>query len=105
MKPRAISPVEGFGVVPMANGAMAMMTSIATAPTRTSGASPSVATSSWENFFIGAAAGWSKDKVNYALGNSDGDSKSWQVGLYGGFRSGGFSADAQLAYISGSFDA
>ena len=59
----------------------------------------------WDNFFIGAAGGWSKDKVDYALGNSDGDSKSWQLGVYGGYRAGEFSADLQVAYINGSIDA
>ena len=59
----------------------------------------------WDNFFVGAAGGWSKDKVDYALGNSDGESKSWQLGLYGGYRAGEFSADLQIAYINGSIDA
>ena len=100
-----ICPAVASGAASTVSGAMATTTASASAPTRTPGVLRSVATTSWDNFFVGAAGGWSKDKVDYALGNSDGESKSWQLGLYGGYRAGGFSADLQIAYINGSFDA
>jgi autotransporter-associated beta strand protein len=63
------------------------------------------ATYRWTDFYIGGALGWSKDKVDYALGNSNGDNKSWQAGLYGGWQGGPWSADLQVDYVHGSMSA
>src|SRR5205085_2147653 len=51
------------------------------------------------NFYVGAAAGWSRAKIDYALGNSDGRSRSWQGGVFAGYQAGPLSIDGQLAYI------
>ena len=63
------------------------------------------ATYRWTNFYVGGALGWSKDKIDYELGNSDGHNKSWQAGLYGGWQGGPWSADLQVDYIHGSMNA
>ncbi len=54
---------------------------------------------------LGGAAGWSKDNVDYNLGNSSGESKSWQIGGYGNYNVGAINADLQLSYIKGDFNA
>ncbi len=54
---------------------------------------------------LGGAAGWSKDNLDYNLGNSSGESKSWQIGGYGLYNVGAINADLQLSYIKGDFDA
>ena len=59
----------------------------------------------WSGFWLGAAGGWSNDKVHYSLGNSDGHEKSWQAGLYGGWQGGPWNADFQLDYAHGSVNA
>lgn len=54
---------------------------------------------------FGVAGGWSRDKIDYALGNSNGKSKSWQAGAYVNFAAGPIDFDLQGAYIHGKFDA
>jgi outer membrane autotransporter protein len=49
-------------------------------------------------FTVGAAGGYSHDKVDYALGNSDGHVNSWQLGGYLDYAIGGFDFDLQAAY-------
>ena len=63
------------------------------------------ATYRWTDFYVGGALGWSKDKVDYQLGNSNGDNESWQAGLYGGWQGGPWSADLQVDYIHGDMNA
>src|SRR5439155_5809681 len=55
----------------------------------------------WNTFFLGGAAGWSRDRVDYNLGNSRGHNNSWQLGLFGGWQSGPWSADFQIDYAHG----
>ena len=50
-------------------------------------------------FYVGAAGGISQDDVDYNLGNSGGENKSWQAGIYAGYEfGGGFDADLQINY-------
>jgi fibronectin-binding autotransporter adhesin len=57
------------------------------------------------DFYIGAAGGFSKDKVRYKLGNSDGHNDGWQAGVFGGYQAGPVSIDAQIDYIHARVDA
>lgn len=54
---------------------------------------------------FGVAGGYSEDKVTYLGGNSNGKSKSWQVGGYAGYGADKLHVDAQLAYISSDITA
>lgn len=54
---------------------------------------------------LGVAGGYSRDKVRYLPGTSDGKSKSWQVGGYASFSGGPLHVDAQIAYVHGDIDA
>jgi len=58
-----------------------------------------------ENLRFGLAGGYSEDEVDFLQGKSSGKSKSWQVGGYAGYASGGFRIDGQVAYISGDITA
>ncbi len=58
-----------------------------------------------ENLRFGLAGGYSEDEVEFLQGNSSGKSKSWQIGGYAGYVSGGFRIDGQVAYISGDITA
>jgi fibronectin-binding autotransporter adhesin len=57
------------------------------------------------DFYVGAAGGFSKDKVRYKLGNSDGHTDGWQAGVFGGYQAGPFSINAQIDYIHAKMDA
>ncbi len=54
---------------------------------------------------VGAAGGYSHDKVDYKLGNSDGHVNSWQVGGYLDYAMGAFDFDLQAAYEHGKVSA
>ena len=59
----------------------------------------------WSGFYLGAAAGISRDNVHYKLGNSDGHNNGWQGGIFAGYQAGAFDIDAQVDYIHGSIEA
>lgn len=54
--------------------------------------------------YLGVALGYSEGPFHSELGNSDGDGKSWQAGVYGGYMAGPISANLQVAYIDTSAD-
>src|SRR5439155_4540377 len=55
---------------------------------------------------VGAAGGYSHDKVDYKLGNSSGHINSWQLGGYLDYAvGGGFEFDLQAAYEHGKISA
>jgi fibronectin-binding autotransporter adhesin len=58
-----------------------------------------------EDLIVGGAIGWSKADIDYKLGNAGGDSKTWQAGAYLNYNAGSFSANLQVAYVDGDFDA
>jgi autotransporter-associated beta strand protein len=51
---------------------------------------------------IGAAAGYSRDKIRYRLGNSHGRENSWQFGAYADYAAGPIDFDLQAAYVHGN---
>ncbi len=58
-----------------------------------------------EAFTFGAAVGYSQSDLTYRLGNSSGDAKGWQAGVYGAYKAGPISADVQLAYVQSDMSA
>jgi autotransporter-associated beta strand protein len=54
---------------------------------------------------LGAAVGYSEDKLKYRLGNSKGKSKSWQAGAYAGYHPDKLAVDVQVDYIHGKMNA
>jgi len=56
-------------------------------------------------FYVGGALGWSRNNIDYALGNSSGHQHSWQGAIYGGWQGGPWSADLQVDYIHGNMTA
>ncbi len=55
-------------------------------------------------FRLGAALGYAEGPLTSELGNSDGDGKSWQAGLYGSYVAGPLTANVQFAYVDTSAD-
>jgi outer membrane autotransporter protein len=54
-------------------------------------------------FYAGLAGGYSKDRIHFRYGNSNGRNESWQAGGYVGYDTGsGFDADLQVDYIHGN---
>lgn len=54
---------------------------------------------------VGVAGGYSEDDVTYLGGNSEGKSKSWQVGGYLSYGMDKLRIDGQVAYVSGDITA
>jgi outer membrane autotransporter protein len=54
---------------------------------------------------VGAAGGYSHDKIDYKLGNSNGHVNSWQLGGYLDYAVGAFDFDLQAAYEHGNIHA